>query len=443
MPELSLVYTNSDRIGYGRLGVKLDEALTDLGVTVEREPFTLKRATNVLGYVTLPTHARRWFDGQFTFMYTMWETDKLPSIFTDLIPSFSMLVVPSEENVELFSRYHDNVHYVPLAIDNNDWKFVPRIPDDRYFRFLISGSGDRKGCDLAYKAFHLAFPDPNSMDRIPILMMKSVRPMEYTGEHIETIVGKVPTEREIELYSMADCYLQPSRGEGFGLQPLQAIAQGIPTILTDAHGHRAFSHLGIPISAKPAPVEYNMLGFAEDQNWWEPDLNELVDQMRLVYGAPEIANHTAELMSKRAHREFTWARTAKGVLSAIGHDRISHPYTGKGVLREIDQPKYLVRVNRPYSMNAAGEVLTFEPGKDYYEIVDIKRMLFKSDILDPSCLSPDVDSGLTEEQIAELPHYNARNAYCPTCHRHYNTGANMADDIVSGELPKDALRIGR
>ena len=286
------------------------------------------------------------------------------------------------------------------------------------------------------------------MSPIPMLMMKSKRPMEYTGEFVETIVGKVDMAREIEIYSMADCYVQPSRGEGFGLQPLQAIAQGIPTILTDAHGHRAFSHLGLPISAKKVPVEYNMLGFADDQYWWEPNFDELVDQMREVYNQnnnPSLVER-CKVTSDHVHRQFTWERTAQGVMDSISHqlphsDRLRLPYLGNSTIVELDQPKYLIRVNRPYRMSATGQTLVYEPGKDYYEIVDIKRLLFESDLLDPSCLTG-TDTGLTDAQIATLPHYNARNAYCPTCHTRYNTGTSMTDDLLSGELSRESLKIG-
>lgn len=445
-PELSLLYTNSDRIGYGRLGVKLNEALTKLGVnvhTVHAGGHDMPPPTNVLGYVSLPTHTRRWYDGQYKFMYTMWETDKLPDIFTSLLYNFDLLIVPSEENRELYSQHHPNVHYVPLAIDSTDWAFLPRTPDRRYFRFLISGSGDRKGCDLAYKAFNAAFPYPGSMSRIPILMMKANRIMNYDGEYIENFVGKVSMEREIEIYSMADCYVQPSRGEGFGFQPLQAIAQGIPTILTDAHGHRAYSHLSPwKLSAVKAPVEYNMLGYADNQHWWEPDFDELVDAMRDVYEVAEtvVTQQICREASSLAHMMFNWETTALNVKTLLA-ERVCIPYSGTGEIQEMEQPKYLIRVNRDYTLHAAGDTLVFEPGKDYYEIVDIKRVMYESDLLDPSCLSPDAESGLTDAQIAELPHYLSRNAFCPTCGTQYNTGIHKSQAFLNGNLTREDLKI--
>ena len=45
----------------------------------------------------------------------------------------------------------------------------------------------------------------------------------------------LPTsDQEVDLFAEAHCYLAPSKGEGWGLCPHQAIAQGCPTVLTDA-----------------------------------------------------------------------------------------------------------------------------------------------------------------------------------------------------------------
>ena len=65
-------------------------------------------------------------------------------------------------------------------------------------------------------------------------------------ERIHLMTGKLTSEEEVALYSMCHVYVQPSRGEGFGLRPLQAIAQGCPTIATNAHGHAAFSVIRSP-----------------------------------------------------------------------------------------------------------------------------------------------------------------------------------------------------
>ena len=89
----------------------------------------------------------------------MWEAMTLPEAFRETFHEIDTLIVPSEHNVALFSQYHDNVKYLPLGVDPELWHYIPPTPPTRYFNFLISGRGQRKGVDLAFKAFREVFRD--------------------------------------------------------------------------------------------------------------------------------------------------------------------------------------------------------------------------------------------------------------------------------------------
>ena len=52
-------------------------------------------------------------------------------------------------------------------------------------------------------------------------------------ERIVFIIEDEMTEEEIaDLYAMADCYVSPYKGEGFNLPVLEAMASGLPVIVT-------------------------------------------------------------------------------------------------------------------------------------------------------------------------------------------------------------------
>ncbi len=148
--------------------------------------------------------------------------------------------------------------------------------------------------------------------------------------------GKLPPEEEIALYEMAHCYLQPSRGEGFGLQPLQAIAQGIPTILTDAHGHASFSHLGWGIGSKPVKAAYFIYGDAGE--WWEPDLDDLCDRMRWMYDNWTEATITAAYASDVVAEQFTWKHTAEKFIGMF--DDLAPGSVFRAVDRHVPHPRH-------------------------------------------------------------------------------------------------------
>lgn len=455
MSELSLMHVHGESIGYGRLGVMLSKALTEAGVDVyddlgeppegfARERDALQRAssrskpehTNVVSWVSTPGHASWWWEGQHTSIFTMWEATHLPESFRESLHEFTTVIVPSLQNVDLFSRYHDNVRYAPLGIDPAAWKYTPREAPGPFLRFLIGGSGPRKGTDLAHKAFRAVFPNPAKLDPVPMLVMKNPKAEDFYGPFVEMVTGKLPAADEISLYETAHCYVQPSRGEGFGLQPLQAMAQGIPTILTNAHGHEAFARLGIPIGYSMKPSAYFIYGDAGD--WWEPDFDELCEQMADVYDNYETHLSYAKDSAKIVGEHWTWARTAREFIDA--HDgALDLPYQGDGGYRVPVAKRYLTILDRDYTAEIADGMFQWRKGKRYYERADVKRILFEARVLDPACLDTFSigadcgidDLGLAEWQVEKIPEYTGEREWCETCHQRLGTGEQRADAILA------------
>jgi glycosyltransferase involved in cell wall biosynthesis len=463
--ELTLLHVQSGAIGYGRLGVELHKALEAKGVDVydglEFPPEIRAKMsegdllvadgrrtkkTNAVGWVSVPTHARGWHEGQWPFVFTMWEATWLPESFRDSLHNFPMIVVPSMHNVELFGEYHDNVRYCPLGIDPDKWAFTERRSGPT-FDVLVGGSGGRKGLDVAITAFAKAFPEGSWGDGpVPRLILKSPKanlglPDDLrndlpfpSSDRLTIISGRLPPEDEVVLYQTAHVYLQPSRGEGFGLQPLQAIAQGLPTVLTDAHGHEAFAHLGWPVGHDLVKAGYFIYGDHPDMKWWEPKVDDIVDHLRAIYDDYEGAKAIAARASDEARREFTWERTADHFLDALDGAHLAEPkMTGGWFVPETKL--YHVRVNRPWAADIAGVHYRFDEGKDYYELSDIKRILFEGGILDPVCLerthiSDDQvfdGNGLTEDQAEQVGAYRASKAFCRACQQQINSSPTKAD----------------
>lgn len=441
-PELSLQYIDSASMGYGRLGVNLAREIIKSGVTLYRGLDSPNRRdqelntgrpakkTNVLAYVSVPSHCRGWWEGQHRVLFSMWEATRLPESFRDNLDAFDTVVVPSNHNLELFGRYHPDVRFVPLGVDPDVWHYEERPKVDGEFRFLVAGSGPRKGTDLAFEAFTRLFGKEGSWGSgpVPYLVMKNPRRDNFNHERVHVIGGKIPAEQEVDLYATAHCFLAPSRGEGFGLQPLQAMAQGCPTILTAAHGHDSFAHLGYGISATESKAAYFVYGDAG--NWWEPDLDELCDRMKMVYNDYGNACLDAQYGASVVAKEFTWERTAAGFLDACGRDQLTLPYSGSGSWREQQQRRYTVITDRDWVCNISGLTYRFERGRSYHETADVKRILFEAGVLDPACIDPDGDDhGLAPEQLAAFAEYSAAHSFCPTCHQRLNSQPTRADEL--------------
>lgn len=436
-PELNLFHLRTNKLGYGRFGINLAGSLRDLGVDVyQKMPMPAEalmphedpgdvpsKRCHVVCWASVPGHARGWWADQHTTIFTMWESGSLPEPFRETIHNFDQVIVPSHQNAELFSRYHPDVTMVPLGIDPKVWYPTERPKVGREFRFLIGGSGPRKGTDLAYKAFRAAFATWPEDGPVPTLIMKNPKAESFYGPNVEMITGHISDEAEVDLYASAHCYLQPSRGEGYGLQPLQALAQGCPTILTAAHGHDSFAHLGIGIPATRSEAAYFLYGDAGE--WWEPDFDVLVDQMRWVYNHYDQAVERSALSALVVADTFTWADTARGFVDAVGPEQFVTA-AGHGAWFTPDRKVYRTRVLRKWKCDIAGTTYLFEPGVDYLEVAEVKRILMETGVLDPDCMDGD-NTGLADTQLADRDHYSASHSYCPTCAQKLNSRPTRAD----------------
>lgn len=455
MSELGLYYVHGNaisaagQIGYGRLGIQLARAIEAEGVEVydhlpkpddpvSSEGFKSK-ITGTAMWVSVPGHLDGWWDGQHLAIFTMWEATRLPEGFLENLHHFDTVFVPSQQNLELFSAHHPNVKLVMLGVDPEDWHYVKRQEPTNEFRFLVGGSGPRKGVDLAHRAFLTLWSKEGSWGDgpKPYLILKSPKGDEFYGPRIQGIPGRLSDKEEINLYASAHCYLQPSRGEGFGLQPLQAIAQGLPTILTDAHGHASFAHLGYGIGSELVKANY-FTGYGDAGEWWEPDFDDLVERMRWVYDNYAEACKKARDSAQVVAANWTWDRTAKDILSEIPLGE----YVGPGGFNQIGEHTawckpvgdlFRVRVTKRWMADVAGARLVFDPGIDYWAPADVKRLLFEGGNLDPATMDAE---GLSPDEVDRMDGYRWDKSFCPVCDQQLNTGIRK-QDVILEQMERD------
>jgi glycosyltransferase involved in cell wall biosynthesis len=123
----------------------------------------------------------------------------------------------------------DRVLVTPLGVDIELFKPRPR-PDDATFRVIFSGYiSQRKGLSYLIDGFARAnIPDSE------LLMVGQVvgtsRP--WSGRRGVRHVPHVPRRELPDYYGLGDVYVFPSLVEGFGLTALEAMACGLPVILS-------------------------------------------------------------------------------------------------------------------------------------------------------------------------------------------------------------------
>ena len=244
---------------------------------------------------------------------TMFETDRIPSNWARACNQMDAVWVPSEFNRETFvfsGVAPEKLRVVPGAIDLAPYNpncAALQIDGARGFNFLsVFDWTLRKGWDVLLRGYLEAFSTHDDV----ALIIKTHSSMGYTTEqiggmiadHITNVLGRdmntipdivlqdtnVPDFHMPNLYRAADCYVMPSRGEGWGRPYMEAMAMGLPVIATNWSGQTAFTtpETAMLLDYKLVDVPefaYRETPTYQGHRWAEPSLNHLKTLMRQSY----------------------------------------------------------------------------------------------------------------------------------------------------------------
>jgi glycosyltransferase involved in cell wall biosynthesis len=122
---------------------------------------------------------------------------------------------------------------------NQDIFYYKEKEDDGVFTFTMYNAFDmRKGWDILFGAFVEEFGKQEDvklilkgvMGKLPFPILKSQYP------NVEVILKRSSQDELREMLYQTDCFVFPSRGEGFGLPPLEALACGTTSIIPNGSG---------------------------------------------------------------------------------------------------------------------------------------------------------------------------------------------------------------
>ena len=117
------------------------------------------------------------------------------------------------------------------------------------------------------------------------------------------------------LYRSADCFVLPTRGEGWGLPILEAMACGLPVIATDWSGQTEFFHggVGYPLRVRRLVAANAKCPYYLGWRWADPDEEHLIALMRYVYEHPGEARQVGARAAQEAAARWTWAHAAERI----------------------------------------------------------------------------------------------------------------------------------
>lgn len=296
--------------GYGRAACELMDALEQAGVEVCNEADTMINFCMPKDYVY----------GKITIGYTPWESTELPKGWVDHLKRVDDLWTTSKWTAEVFRQHTGRNAFVLNHGINETW--IPHRHEEgsRPFTFLHIGEpAVRKGGDVVLEAWHRAFRKSDcrlilKSTGIPMGRVKDrggsiiYSPLTLEQENGQ-IINQVYSDYEMaDLFDKVDCLVYPTRGEGFGFIPLEAMACGLPTILPSGGGTAEFSELGYPLTH----FVWRDSAFTEHPGLiMDHSVDEVIDMMRFVKDHYEYCSKLSYENAYILRDMFSWEDIAQ------------------------------------------------------------------------------------------------------------------------------------
>jgi glycosyltransferase involved in cell wall biosynthesis len=279
--------------------------------------------------------------GSRRIAYVVWETTILPVDKVAVLKTMDEVWTASSWGRQLLIDNDidaNKVGVVPEGVDVEIFKPETKPKEvDPPFRFLCVGKWEkRKGIDDLINAFCDCFRPEEPVELVlhcfnPYLprfdlesQIRSCLPASGPS-----IVASNPLDQAglVRLYNSCDAFVLPTRAEGWGLPIIEAMACGLPVIVTDYSAPRdyldsSFAYL-IPVE-KMVPADDGYF-FPRSWGWGDwalPDSGSLRKLLRHVFENRAEAKEKGQRARTAVCRQWTWDHAvtkARRLLSATDH----------------------------------------------------------------------------------------------------------------------------
>jgi glycosyltransferase involved in cell wall biosynthesis len=280
--------------------------------------------------------------------HTVWESDRLPRHWPELLNATDLVIVPTGWNRDVFVAGGVDapiavVPHVATAPRAGDGGAGLGVDPDAFVFYTIGRWDERKAVFLAIEAYLRAF----TADDPVVLVVKTGprlemppgewgagNPLSWTTPwQVASLVRQFRTPARVHLevetwtddriaglHMRGDCYLTLARGEGWGIGAFDASAYGNPVVATGWGGFLEYldDDSAFLVDHQLAAVEHNAFAsYSRDQQWAAPDLDHAVDALRAVVADPDAARLRAARARERVLDRYAPARVAATFLDVV------------------------------------------------------------------------------------------------------------------------------
>ena len=270
------------------------------------------------------------------FGFCVWEGDKVPLGFGDVLDQATGVLVPSKHTEEAIRNTFDveNISLVPHGVNFDLFK-----PDKELrakvvnpFTFIANKGwrdtfNDRGGMQFLLRAFAEEFKPEEKVELIAKINVAYCPPgwnldheMKKLGippnPNIKIIIEDWDYKQIPELYKHGDVFVSPTMAEGFSLPCAEAMAMGLPVITTNFGGQTDFvtKDNGWLIDYELKENTWDIM--YEGISWAMPDIKHLRYLMRWAYEHQDEVKKKGN-KAKEDIKKYTWKHSAECLLQAL------------------------------------------------------------------------------------------------------------------------------
>ena len=276
---------------------------------------------------------------------TVWETDKIPRHWPDLLNMVNHLLVPCRWNREVFQQCGvttpiDVIPHIFEMKDSGEGELLWDREQSDYVFYTIEAWNARKAIWDTVRCYLDSF---TALDRT-LLVIKTTRE-DFTRKsflrkfvttkdavskilrtyrspaRIRLIDEEISSESILRLHRRGDCYVSLCRSEGWGLGAFDAAGFGNPVIMTGFGGQLDYlpKHLSFLVDYTLIPVvdRVGRKSYSTDQNWAKPDLKHASLLMRQVFENREDARDRGLMLKKHIRGNFNIKVIADKLLQVV------------------------------------------------------------------------------------------------------------------------------
>ena len=310
-------------VGYGEASFHIFNQFKNNGI----ECVIKDKSANIgISFIQPPNYS--FGKDQYKIGYTPWESTGIFWNWENPINNvIDELWTTSPWCADMFRQHTNKPVFVYEHGVLDDWIPKKRIIDSsRPFRFLHIGEpAYRKDAQAVVNAFaELYGNNPNFELILKCSKMNTTRIIDKeTGKakgtpeahysNIKIIEGMLTEDQMTGLYDLCDVFVYPSWGEGFGFNPLQAMAKGIPTICTSVWASYS-RYITMPLDSVEFPSPWPAI---HPGLMYKPNYDEILFYMKDSFDNYEKYCDVSYKNAFLIHKDYNWTKVSKPAIERL------------------------------------------------------------------------------------------------------------------------------